>query len=76
MFPTIALSQHGEVCSVDASVAEQFFFANLDIISMSPLYSAVFFSCPQTPLGDFLGALDNEEFFVVEGSGVAGSPGV
>ena len=26
--------------------------------------------------GDFLGALDDEEFFVVEGSGVAGSPGV
>ena len=25
---------------------------------------------------DFLGALDDEEFFVVEGSGVAGSPGV
>ena len=30
------------------------------------------FSCPQAPPGDFLGALDDEEFFVVEGSGGGG----
>ena len=42
---------------------------------MNPLFCSIF-GCPQTPLGDFLGALDDEEFFVVEGSGgdgVAGS---
>ena len=42
VFPTFALSQNGEVCTVDASAAEQFFLDNLDNISMSPLYFAVF----------------------------------
>ena len=41
-----------------------------------PLVFCSIFSCAQSPLVDFLGALDDEEFFVVEGSGVAGSPGV
>ena len=41
VFQTIALSQNGEVCTVDASAAEQFSLKNLDIISMSPLYFAV-----------------------------------
>ena len=40
--PLGALSQNGEVCTVDASAAEQFFLENQDIISMSPSYFAVF----------------------------------
>ena len=52
------------------------FLGNLDIISLNPLFCSIF-SCAQSPIVDFLGALDDEEeFFVVEGSGVAGSPGV
>ena len=52
-----------------------FFLGNLDNISMSPLYFADIFSSPNVTPVDFLGALDDEEFFVVEGSGggVAGS---
>ena len=42
LFPTFALSQNGEVCTVDASAAEQFFLENLGNISMSPLYFAIF----------------------------------
>ena len=41
----------------------------------SPLYLADFLSCPKFTLGDFLGALDDEEFFVVEGSGGGGVAG-
>ena len=48
---------------------------NLDIFSSNPLFCSIF-RCAQSPLVIFLGALDDEEFFVVEGSGVAGSPGV
>ena len=51
------------------------FLENLDIISTNTLFCSIF-SCAQSPLVIFLGALDDEEFFVVEGSGVAGSPGV
>ena len=42
VFPKFALSQNGEVCTVDASSAEQFFLENLDIIPVSTLYFAVF----------------------------------
>ena len=38
VFPTFGLSQNGEVCTVDASTAEQFFLGNLDNISLSSLY--------------------------------------
>ena len=31
VFPTFRLSQNGEVCTVDASAAEQFFLEKLDI---------------------------------------------
>ena len=75
VFPTIALSWHGEVCTVDASAAGQFFLVNLDNISMSLLYLADFFSSLDVARVDFLGALDDEEFFVVEGSGGGGVAG-
>ena len=45
------------------------FLGNLDNISMSPLYLADIFSSLDVAPVDFLGALDDEEFFVVEGSG-------
>ena len=71
VFRTIAFTQNGEVCTVFCF--DRLF--SLDIISPNPLFCSIF-SCAQSPLVDFLGALDDEEFFVVEGSGVAGSPGV
>ena len=74
VFRTIAFTQNGEVCTVYAS-AELFLPDNLDIISTNPLFCSIF-SSAQSPLVNFLGALDDEEFFVAEGSGVAGSPGV
>ena len=46
----------------------------MDIISTSLVFCSTF-SCPQSPLGDLLGALDDEEFFVVEGSGGGGVAG-
>ena len=67
--PTFALSQNGEMCTVDASTAGQFFLENLDNVSMCP---CILHIAP----GNFLGTLDDEEFFVVEGEGVTGSPGV
>ena len=72
VFPTIALSWHGEVCTVDASAAGQFFLGNLNKISMSLLYLADFFDSLDVARVDLLGALDDEEFFVVEGSGCGG----
>ena len=51
------------------------FLGNLDIIYANPLFCSFFQLCAVSA-SDFLGALDVEEFFVVEGSGVAGSPGV
>ena len=42
---------------------------------MSPLYLADLFSSLDVALVDFLGALDDEEFFVVEGSGSGGVAG-
>ena len=46
------------------------------VFSYEPLVSADFPSCPKFARVEFFGALDDEEFFIVEGSGVAGSPGV
>ena len=46
------------------------------VFSYEPLVSADFPSCPKFAPVEFFGALDDEEFFIVEGSGVAGSPGV
>ena len=40
-----------------------------------PLVLCSTVSCAQSPLVDFLGALDDEEFFVVEGSGGGGVAG-
>ena len=74
VFRTFAFTQDGEVYTVYAS-ADYFCLGNLDIISSNPLFCSIF-SCAQSPLVDFLAALDDEEFFVVEGSGVAGSPRV
>ena len=53
VFPTIAHSWHGEVCTVDASPAEQFFIGNLDNISMSPLFLADIFSSQRCASGFF-----------------------
>ena len=62
------------MCTVVASVAVS--HGNLDsFFPASPLYLADFLSCPKFTLGDFLGALDDEEFFVVEGSGGGGVAG-
>ena len=44
VFPTFGLSQNGEVCTVDASAAEQFFLENLDIFLRAPCIFAVFFA--------------------------------
>ena len=55
VFPTFGLSQNGEVCTVDASAAEQFFLENLDNNSMSPLYFCSLFSSRHIAPGDFLG---------------------
>ena len=74
VFPTIAFTQNGEVCTVYAS-AEYFFLGNLDILSTNTLFCSIC-SCAQSPLVIFLGAVDDEEFFVVEGSGVALTLGV
>ena len=75
VFPTIAHSWHGEVCTVDASPAEQFLHGNLNNISMTLLYFADIFCSRHVAPVDFLGALDDEEFFVVEGSGGGGVAG-
>ena len=42
---------------------------------MSLLYLAELFHSRHVAPGDFLGALDDEEFFVVEGSGGGGVAG-
>ena len=54
-----------------------------DSVMMNLRRFLVFFRTPSTWTSipgfqgdDFLGALDDEEFSVVEGSGVAGTPGV
>ena len=74
VFRTSAFTQNGEVYTVFASA--DYFSLEIWTIFFEPLVFCSTFSCAQSPLVDFLGALDDEEFFVVEGSGVAGSPGV
>ena len=64
------MSQNEEVCTGDASPSSSS-SKNLDNISMSPLYFCSLFLSRRIALVDFLGALDDEEFFVVEGSGVS-----
>ena len=54
VFPTFALSQNGEVCTVDASAAEQFFPRKPGLFFFEPLVFCNMFSCPKAPLGDFL----------------------
>ena len=73
VFRTIAFTQNGEVCTVFAS-ADYFRWKSGHYFS-EPLVLQYFQLCAVSA-GDFLGALDDEELFVVEGSGVAGSPGV
>ena len=68
VFPTVALSRDGEVCTVDASLAEQFFPRKPGQYFYEPLVLCSIFSSRHVAPGDFLGALDDEEF-VVEGSG-------
>ena len=58
----------GEVCTLDSSV---WFIFTWKFASTSPLYFAVI----PVFIG-FFEALDDEEFFVIDGSGVAGSPRV
>ena len=74
VFPTIAFTQNGEVCTVDASVAEQFFLENLYIISTRPCILQSFQQSAGSARWVF-GALDDEEFFIVEGSGGGGVAG-
>ena len=67
--PTIAFTQNGEVCTVYASAdyfpwkSGHYFYEHLVL---------QYFQLCAVSASDFLGALDDEEFFVVEGSGVAG----
>ena len=73
VFRTIAIKQN-EKCA-QFMLRPTFSLRNLDIICTNSLICSIF-SCAQSPLVIFWGALDDEEFFVVEGSEVAGSPGV
>ena len=76
MFSTgFALSRNGEVCTVDASPAEHFFLEKLGQYVYEPLVLCSIFSSRHVAAGDFLGALDDEEFFVAEGSGSGGVAG-
>ena len=68
--PTFGLSQNEEVCTVDASPSSS--SSKACTISMSPLYFCSLFRSQRIALVDFLGALDDEEFFVVECSGGGG----
>ena len=52
---TIAFTQHGEVCTVVASIAEQFFPWKYGHYFHEPLFILQSFSSRQTPLVDFLG---------------------
>ena len=61
-----ALHLRGEVCRVDASCVFTVFTEKI-VIFMSPLYFAVI-----PDLSGFFEALDDEEFFVIEGSGWQG----
>ena len=61
------------MCTVDASVAAS--HGNLDSFSNEPLDFCSLFRSRRIALVDFLGALDDEEFFVVEGSGSGGVAG-
>ena len=72
VFPTIVFTQNGEVCTVDASAVEQFFLEDWTLFLRTPCFAPCilqYFSSRHVALGDFLGAFDDEEFFVVEGSG-------
>ena len=73
VFRTMALRRM-EKCT-QKMLRPTFFLGNLDILSSEPVVLQYFQLCAVSA-SDFLGALDDEEFFVVEGSGVAGSPGV
>ena len=53
--------------------AEQFFLENLDIFLRAPLYFCSLFRSRRLLI--FLGAFDDEEFFVVDGSGGGGVAG-
>ena len=70
---TIAFTHDGEVCTVFAS-ADCFSLKTWTICVRSLVLQ--YFQLCAVSTRDFLGALDDREFFVVEGSGVAGSPGV
>ena len=73
VFPTIAFTQNGELCTENASAdyfpwkSGHYFYEQLAL---------QYFQLCAVSASDSLGALDDEEFFVVDGSGVAGSPGV
>ena len=72
VFRTIAFTQNGEVCTVYAS-ADYFPWKSGHYFS-EPLVLQYFQLCAVSA-SDFLGALDDEEFFVVEGSGGGGVAG-
>ena len=62
------------MCTIDDSV-EQFHQEFWTLFFFEPLVLCSIFSSRHLAPGDFLGALDDEEFFVVEGSGSGGVAG-
>ena len=62
VFPTFA--RNGEVCTVGASA--EYFSLKTWTLFLRPLVLQYFQLCADSA-GDFLGVLDDEEFFVVEG---------
>ena len=74
VFPTFAFTQNGEVYTVFASA--DYFSLEIWTLFLRPPCLLQYFQLCAVSASGFLGALDDEELFVVEGSGVAGSPGV
>ena len=66
----------GEVCTVDASIAEQLHLEIWTVFPMSPLHVADFFSCRQTPLLEIFEPSSTHTCECSRARGVAGSPGV
>ena len=68
-------SRSGEVCTVDASIAEQLHLEICTVFPMNPYIWQTFFSRRQTPLVEFFEP-SSTHTCECSGSGVAGSPGV
>ena len=74
--PTIVGQSEGEKGAQSMLQLLSLSHGNLHIISRSLLHLADIFSSLEVARVDFLGALDDEEFFVVKGSGWVGVAGV